>query len=50
LNKSFYLFQDIGVGVTFILGKYEELPVTHNKFSWEFGYLLSFGIAYRIKE
>jgi hypothetical protein len=47
---SFYLFQNIGGGITFILGEDERLPTTYDKFSWEFGYLLSVGVSYRLKE
>ncbi|MFH1160085.1 MAG: hypothetical protein V1733_03960 [bacterium] len=48
--KSFYLTQSIGAGVLFIIGEDKILPITYDKFSWEFGYLLSVGIVYRIKE
>ncbi|MFH1159508.1 MAG: hypothetical protein V1733_00985 [bacterium] len=50
LIKSVYLTQNIGAGVLFIIGEDKKLPQTYNKFSWEFGYLLSVGIVYRIKE
>jgi hypothetical protein len=50
IAKSFYLFQNIGGGVMFILGKEEKLPITYDKFELEFGYLLSVGVAYRINE
>jgi hypothetical protein len=50
IAKSFYLFQNIGGGVMFILGKEEKLPITYDKFEWEFGYLLSVGVAYRIND
>lgn len=49
ITKGVYLFQNIGVGATFIFGKDIKLPETYSKFNHEFGYLLSCGIAYRIK-
>lgn len=50
LTNSFYLFQNIGVGGTILLGMEKKLPETYDKFTWEFGYLISIGIAYRIKD
>lgn len=50
LTRSFYLIQKAGVGITLILGEDEELPETYDKFEWEFGYLLSVGVIYRLKD
>jgi hypothetical protein len=32
------------------LGEDKKLPQTYDKFSWEFGYLLSIGISYKLGE
>ncbi len=51
LTKSFYLVQKAGVGITLIFGEDKRLPqTTFQRFQWEFGYLLSVGIIYRLKE
>lgn len=50
ITKSLYMYQNAGAGVTFILGEDKKLPQTYDKFSWEFGYLLSIGISYKLGE
>lgn len=50
LFKSLYLIQKAGVGITLILGKDETFPDSYDRIEWEFGYLLSVGIIYRLKE
>lgn len=44
--NSLYLFEKLGVGVSFILGYDYQLPITYDKFEWDFEYLLSTGILY----
>jgi hypothetical protein len=48
LFKSLFLFENIGVGMTFILGEDKKLPTTYDKFSRELGCLISVGISYNI--
>lgn len=48
IYKNFYLFQNFGVGGIFIIGKDIKRPETYDKFSFEFGYLISSGIAYSL--
>lgn len=50
IAKSLYMYQNAGAGMTFILGEDKKRPQTYDKFSWEFGYLLSIGISYRLGE
>lgn len=44
---KFYLFQKIGFGTSFILGKDGNLPQTLDKFEWEFAGLLQAGVKYK---
>ena len=50
IANSLYMYQNVGAGMTFILGEDIKLPQTYDKFSWELGYLLSIGISYRLGE
>jgi hypothetical protein len=50
IANSLYMYQNIGAGITFILGEDKKRPLTYDKFSWEFGYLFSIGISYRLGE
>ena len=50
LIDGFYLYEKIGFGTTFILGKDESQFITYDKFNWEFAGLLQVGIIYRFKQ
>jgi hypothetical protein len=51
LKGNWYLQQKIGFGTSFILGYEKKLLVKYfDWFSWEFGYLVSFGIGYRFNK
>lgn len=49
LFKSFYLYENFGVGMTFIVGEDKTLPTTYDKFEWELGGMISIGCAYALK-
>lgn len=49
LIKSFFITQKIGFGTMFILGKDKRRLGTYDKFSFEFGSLISIGLGYRFK-
>jgi hypothetical protein len=53
LNSKFYLFQKVGIGTLFIIGKektaiQEKIHTLHyfKRFSWEFGSLYNIGLGY----
>lgn len=47
---SFYLVQQFGLTVMFILGEEDQLPQREFEFPLEFGQIISVGIAYRLNE
>lgn len=48
LSKRVYLHQKIGAGIVTIHGYDEKRPFTRDG-SWEFGYIISAGLGYRLK-
>jgi hypothetical protein len=44
---AFFITEQAGVGVSFMLGRDPRLLATYNAFEWEFGLLFSAGIGYR---
>jgi hypothetical protein len=50
VTEHWFLYQKIGFGTTFILGKDEKRPNTYDKFEWEFAGLIQAGLVYRIKK
>jgi hypothetical protein len=48
INEKFFLTQKLGAGVTFILGKDENVISSYDKFNWEFGGLIYTGIGYKL--
>lgn len=48
LSGSFFLFQNLGATIQFLIGKEEQLLRANPNFEWEFGYLFSFGVTYQL--
>lgn len=50
ITEQFLLYQKMGFGTTFILGKDEKRPGTYDKFEWEFAGLIQTGLVYRLNK
>lgn len=48
IYKSLHLVQKAGMSVVWLIGKDDQIPETYDNFTYEFGYLLSTGLSYRL--